>query len=62
MQEIARKLFVSLNKDTFYKNRYYVLNDQNYVTDFYSETEEKAVEKFNATNWSQFIAEQKAAF
>lgn len=45
MKEIARQVFVSLNKEN---NMYYVLNDQNYVFKFYEENENLAHTIFNA--------------
>lgn len=46
MKEIDRILFVSLNKDTFYKGMYIILNDQNYVDKFYANSDDKAKEIF----------------
>lgn len=45
--EIARKLFYSLIRDTFYKNNYIVLNDQNYIASFRAESDAEAIEIFN---------------
>lgn len=49
MYEVARKCFVSLNKDFVdWKGIqvYYVLNDNNFVTAFMAESDEKAIEMF----------------
>lgn len=48
MVEIARRLFVSLNKERY---MYYVLNDQNYVDKFYAESDEEAIKIFMERKW-----------
>lgn len=56
MKEIARRLFVSLNHDTFYGEKsqhYIVLNDGNYLSEFYASTQEEAIEIFNKTKWGK---------
>jgi hypothetical protein len=45
--EIARKLFYSLQRDTFYKQWYIVLRDQNLVAIFRAESDAEAIEIFN---------------
>lgn len=44
---LARRLFYRLEKDTFYKGRYLVLNDGNYLTHFWADSDDEAIEKFN---------------
>lgn len=48
MEEIARKLFVTLNKE---RHMYYVLNDQNFVDKFYAENDEQAIKIFEERKW-----------
>lgn len=43
--ELARKLFYKLEKSPF-DGRYLVLNDNNYVTHFYAESDEAAIQIF----------------
>lgn len=50
--KLARKLFVSLEKDNFYKGRYLVLNDGYFVDAFYADDDEKAIEIFMNSNWN----------
>ena len=45
--EIARKLFYSLQRDTFYKHWYIVLNDQNFIASFRADSDAVAIEIFN---------------
>ena len=44
MEEIDRQLFTSLNKEG--DGHYYILNDGNYVKDFYANSDEEAKNKF----------------
>lgn len=44
--ELARKLFMSLEKSTFYEGVYLVLNDGNFVRNIYADSDEKAIEMF----------------
>lgn len=44
--ELARKLFYSLERCTFYKNEYLVLNDQNFVARFRAENDADAIRIF----------------
>ncbi len=44
--EIARKLFHSLEKSSFYPNEYLVLNDQNFVACIRAESDEEAIQIF----------------
>lgn len=44
--ELARKLFYSLIRDTFYKNNYIVLNDQNYIASFRAGSDAEAIQIF----------------
>lgn len=44
MQEIDRKLFASLNKES--DGHYYILVDGNYEKDFYADSDEEAIAKF----------------
>ncbi len=46
MIEIARQLFVTLQRDDPTKYMYYILNDLNFVDKFYAENDEKAIEEF----------------
>ena len=46
MKEVARELFVSLQKDKY--GMYFILNDQNFVMKFYAESDEIAIKKFQA--------------
>lgn len=48
MEEIARKLFVTLNKEKYI---YYVLNDQNFVDKFYAKNDEEAIKIFEERKW-----------
>ena len=41
--ELARKLFYSLEKSTFYHNYYIVLNDQNFIAGFYANNDADAI-------------------
>lgn len=58
MKEITRRQFCSLNYCTVDK-MYFVLNDQNFVTKFYANDDEEAVENFEKTDWNKFIQSQK---
>lgn len=49
--KLARKLFVSLERDNFYNGRYVVLNDNNYVAHFWANSDEEAIEIFENKNW-----------
>lgn len=44
--KLARKLFLSLEKSTFYEGVYLVLNDGNFVRNIYADSDEEAIEKF----------------
>ena len=44
--ELARKLFVSLEKSAFYEGVYLVLNDGNFIRNIYADSDEEAIEKF----------------
>ncbi len=49
--EIARELFVTLQRvgeRSPYGNKYLILNDLNYMTDFFAESDNKAKEMFKA--------------
>lgn len=51
--KLARRLFVSLERyDHHYEGHYLVLNDNNYVDDFYAKNDEEAIEIFMKTNWN----------
>lgn len=49
--ELARMLFVSLQRDTFYRGRYLILNDQNYITSFYADNDADAIQYFYSKEW-----------
>ncbi|MCB8640003.1 MULTISPECIES: hypothetical protein [unclassified Holdemanella] len=44
--KLARKLFLSLEKSSFYEGVYIVLNDGNFVRNIYADSDEEAIEKF----------------
>lgn len=44
--KLARKLFLSLEKSSFYEGVYIVLNDGNFVKNLYADSDEEAIEKF----------------
>lgn len=44
--KLARKLFLSLEKSSFYEGVYIVLNDENFVRNIYADSDEEAIEKF----------------
>lgn len=44
--ELARKLFMSLEKSTFCEGVYLVLNDGNFVRNIYADSDEIAIEMF----------------
>lgn len=44
---LARHIFYRLEKSTFYQGRYLVLNDGNYVTHFYAESDAEAIDIFD---------------
>lgn len=44
---LARRIFYRLEKSAFYPGRYLVLNDGNYITHFYAESDADAIEIFN---------------
>ena len=44
--KLARKLFLSLEKSTFYEGVYLVLNDGNFVKNLYADSDEEAIAKF----------------
>ena len=44
--KLARKLFYSLEKSSFYPGEYLVLNDNNFVARFYANSEADAIRIF----------------
>lgn len=44
--ELARKMFYSLEKSSFYPNEYLVLNDQNFVAYIRAESDAEAIQIF----------------
>lgn len=53
--ELARKLFVSLVKDPFYKysGHYLVLCDQNYIADFWADSDDAAIVIFESGEYKK---------
>ena len=51
--ELARKLFYSLERDSFYPHRYIVLSDQNYVTSFHAGSDAEAIEIFETKKYME---------
>ena len=47
-QILARRLFHRLERDTFYRGSYIVLNDGNYHARFYADSDADAIRKFQA--------------
>lgn len=48
--KLASKLFLSLEKSSFYEGVYLVLNDGNFVKNLYANSDEEAIEKFMNLN------------
>lgn len=45
-EPLARKLFVTLEKSPFHRGLYLVLNDGNYLSEIWAESEAEAIEIF----------------
>ena len=48
--KLARKLFWTLEKSSFYEGVYLVLNDGNFVKNLYADSDEDAIRKFMNLN------------
>lgn len=53
--ELARKLFYSLVRDTFYPHNYIVLNDQNYIASFRAGSDAEAIHIFETGKYKEVI-------
>lgn len=53
MKKLEQRLFHSLWKDNHYRTRYVVLNDMNYLTEIWADSEDEALQIFRSGEYEK---------